>query len=118
MTEMSPKSKRSTLSCAATSPSWIIRLLLSLSLFLAAVLAFSFLNGYQNWGDDWAQYMLQAKAILNRDMGVIVQQNAFMAQESNEWHDASGATPWGLPLLLALEGSLFSFDLQVFKLFN
>ena len=28
------------------------------------------------------------------------------------------AYPWGLPLLLALEGSLFSFTLHVFKIFN
>ncbi len=104
-------------SCTATSPSWLTRLALLVSLFLAALLAYSFLNSYQNWGDDWALYMLQGKAILNHDVHGIVQQNAFATRESAQ-PPGPVAYPWGLPLLLALEGSLFSFDLQVFKLFN
>jgi hypothetical protein len=115
---MSPRTNAPSHSaCAATSPTWFTRLALTLSLFLAALLAFAFLNGYENWGDDWAQYMLQAKAILGRDLHECIQQNAFMTRESAQ---STGPVvyPWGLPLLLALEGSLFSFDLQVFKLFN
>jgi hypothetical protein len=119
MTEMSPKkTSPQPLSGAATSTGWFTRLVLSLSLFVAALLAYSFLNNYENWGDDWAQYLLQAKAILNRDVEGYVQQYAFMVRESDEWRDSLGAASWGLPLLLALEGSLFSFDLQVFKIFN
>jgi hypothetical protein len=104
-------------SCATASPSWITRLALPLPLFLAALLAFAFLNDYQNWGDDWAQYMLQAKAILDRHLTDYIQQNAFMTRES-ALPPGPVAYPWGLPVLPALEASLFSFDLQVFKLFN
>jgi Dolichyl-phosphate-mannose-protein mannosyltransferase len=96
---------------------WIIYIGLSLSLFIAAVLAFTFLNDYQNWGDDWAQYMLQAKAVLAGDLRDCIQQNAFMMRES-ALKPGPVAYPWGFPVLLALEGSLFSFDLQVFKVFN
>ncbi len=31
---------------------------------------------------------------------------------------SNSISPWGLPLLLALEGHLFSFNLGVFKIFN
>src|ERR1700692_4117132 len=118
MTEIGPNTNAPPHSSnAATSPSWLTRLALPLVLILASLLAFAFLNGYQNWGDDWAQYMLQAKAILDRGVHECIQQNAFMTRESAV---APGpvAYPRGLPLLLALEGSLFSFDLHVFKIFN
>jgi hypothetical protein len=61
--------------------------------------------------------MLQAKAILDRHVRDYIQQNTFMRRES-ALPPGPVAYPWGLPLLLALEASLFSFDLQVFKLFN
>jgi hypothetical protein len=98
---------------------WPTYLILLLSLFLAALLALAFLNDYQNWGDDWAQYMLQAKAILAGDLRDCIQQNAFMMRESGSALSLGPvAYPWGFPALLALEGSLFSFDLQIFKTFN
>src|SRR5215831_10766658 len=94
-------------SCAPASPSWITRLVLPLCLFPTALLAFALLNSYQNWGDDWAQYMLQAKAILDWHVRDYVQQNTFMRRES-ALPPGPVAYPWGLPLLLALEASLFS----------
>jgi hypothetical protein len=99
------------------SPAWVARFVLPLGIFLATLLAFAFLHSYENWGDDWAQYMLQGKAILDRDLRDCIQQNAFMMRESAI---APGpvAYSWGLPLLLALEGRIFSFDIHVFKLCN
>jgi hypothetical protein len=61
--------------------------------------------------------MLQAKAILDRDLHDCIQQNAFMMRES-ALPPGPVAYPWGLPVLLAAKGSLFSFHLQVFKTFN
>jgi hypothetical protein len=102
--------------CSPTTLAWS-GLALVPSLGLAILLAFSFLNSYENWGDDWAQYMLQAQAILNHDVMGIIHQNGFMMR-----HSASPpgpvAYPWGLPFLLAVEGALFSFDLHVFKFAN
>ena len=83
MTEIDPNTNAPPHSSyAATSPGWLIRLALPLVLVLAGLLAFAFLNDYQNWGDDWAQYMLQAKAILDRDVQECIRQNAFMTRES------------------------------------
>jgi dolichyl-phosphate-mannose-protein mannosyltransferase len=98
-------------------PAWLARFALPLGIFLATLLAFGFLHSYENWGDDWAQYVLQGKAILDRDLHDCVQQNAFMMGQSSV---ALGpvAYPWGLPLLLALAGKAFSFDIHVFKLCN
>jgi hypothetical protein len=118
MTKMGPITDApSQSSYAAASTSWVTRLILPLTLFLAALLALAFLNTYQNWGDDWAQYMLQGKAILDRNVHQSIQQYAFMTGQSSR-PPGPVAYPWGLPLLLALEGSLFSFDLHVFKIFN
>src|SRR6267142_96705 len=101
----------------ASSPIWISRLALSLILLFSAVLAVGFLNSYQNWGDDWAQYILQGKAILERSVLECIRQNAFITRESAVT-PGPVAYPWGLPLLLALEGTLFSLNLHVFRLFN
>ncbi|MBZ5659118.1 MAG: hypothetical protein LAO08_01820 [Acidobacteriia bacterium] len=102
---------------AAPSPRWVSRLALPAILLVAGLLAFAFLNDYQNWGDDWAQYMLQGQAILDHSMRECVRQSAFMTRESAVV-PGPVAYAWGLPLLLAVEGSLFSFTLPVFKLFN
>lgn len=102
---------------AASSLLWLSRFALFLILIVAALLAHAFLNSYQNWGDDWAQYILQGKAILDRDLPGCIQQSLFMTRESAV-SPGPVAYPWGLPLLLAVEGSLFSFTLHVFKLFN
>ncbi len=97
--------------------SWPIRAALPLILFFAALLAYGFLNRYQNWGDDWAQYIIQGKAILSGGVREAVRQNAFMTHESST-PPGPVAYPWGLPLLLAAEASVFSSSLEVFKLFN
>jgi Dolichyl-phosphate-mannose-protein mannosyltransferase len=93
------------------------RFALSAILLVGGLLAFGFLNNYQNWGDDWAQYILQARAILDHSMSECVRQSAFMTRESAVV-PGPVAYAWGLPLLLAAEGSLFSFTLSVFKVFN
>jgi len=101
--------------CASSA--WLARFVLPLGICLAALLAFAFLHSYENWGDDWAQYMLQGKAILDRDLHDCIQQNAFMMRES-AYAPGPVAYSWGFPLLLALEGKVFSFDIHVFKLCN
>jgi len=117
MAGMVPTTIASPDAAKAAAPYRLFRFALPVSLILTVLLAVAFLNGYQNWGDDWAQYMLQAKAILNRDLHDCIEQNAFMTRESSR-PPGPIAYPWGLPLLLALEAKVFSFDLRVFKLFN
>ena len=101
----------------ASSPNWFSRLALPLILLIAILLAVSFLNNYQNWGDDWAEYILQAKAILDHSIAECIQQSSFMVRESAA-EPGPVAYPWGLPVLLAAEGSVGPFNLHTFKLFN
>jgi dolichyl-phosphate-mannose-protein mannosyltransferase len=98
-------------------PAWLARFVLPLAILVATVLTFGFLHTYENWGDDWAQYVLQGKAILDRDLRDCIQQNAFMMRES-AFAPGPVAYSWGFPLLLAAEGKVFSFDMHVFKLGN
>jgi hypothetical protein len=107
----------SDISRSTASLHWFARFALPASMLLSVLLAFGFLNNYENWGDDWAKYMLQAKAILNQNLQASIQQYAFVSQESSRT-PGPVAYPWGFPLLLALEAKLFSFDLRVFKIFN
>jgi hypothetical protein len=108
-------SQESTLGVA--SPARLARFVLPLGILLATLLAFGFLHSYETWGDDWAQYVLQGKAILDRDLHDCIQQNAFMMRES-AYAPGPVAYSWGFPLLLAAEGKVFSFDVHVFKLGN
>lgn len=80
-------------------------------------LALATTHEYENWGDDWAQYVLQAHAILDGRMAEYLDQNAFMVNQSSGTVGPVGY-PWGLPLLLAAEVRLFGANLLTFKLFN
>jgi hypothetical protein len=93
------------------------RLTILAALVTASLLAIAFLNSYENWGDDWAQYMLQAQAIVGHQVRACVEQNRLMMQLS-ALRSGPVAYPWGLPVLLAIEASLFSFQLWVFKIGN
>ena len=90
---------------------------LMLTALIATGLSVAMMNDYQNWGDDWAQYVLQARAILDGGMVEYLDQNAYMVNHSSGTVGPIGY-PWGLPLLLAAEGQLFGFTLLTFKLFN
>src|SRR5690242_8108839 len=97
-------------------PSWCIYLW-RLAPIMSLLLAAAFLNQYENWGDDWAQYLLQAQAIVHGNVSTCIAENRFMMRESGR-PLGPVAYPWGFPALLAIEGRLASFDLRTFKFFN
>lgn len=92
-------------------------LVVGLGLVMTMALAYSFLNDYQNWSDDWAGYILQAKSILQGTTSSYAIENAFMMQHS-AIRSGPSVYPWGLPLMLCAESLLAGFSLSVFKYFN
>ncbi|HBY59523.1 MAG TPA: hypothetical protein DEH78_06850 [Solibacterales bacterium] len=90
---------------------------LALSLLISGVLAASFLTNYENWGDDWAGYLLQAKSVLEGRPRAYLAENTFMVKNSSILVGPH-AYPWGLPVILALESRVAGFELGVFKRFN
>lgn len=82
---------------------------------LAALLHFLGLTDTHDWGGDFAQYLMQAKSLVdNRTLDFIVS-NAFTINESST-PPGPVAYPWGFPLLLAPIYALVGMDLIAFKL--
>jgi len=68
------------------------------------------------WGDDFAQYILQARALASGQMVDYLRATTFVAQNSESTFPAPITVPWGLPLLLAPVWLLFGTKLLAFKL--
>lgn len=66
---------------------------------LSLVLGASVLTRGQEWGDDWASYVMQAQSILHGDMEGFVERNSFTIFESS-YQIGPVAYPWGYPLAL------------------
>ena len=74
---------------------WIVGILIAVSILLGA----STLTRGQEWGDDFASYIMQAESILNGKTREFVQHNAFTIFESSK-QIGPVAYPWGYPLIL------------------
>jgi hypothetical protein len=75
---------------------------LSLTAALAAVaLAVFWLTPGHGWGDDFAGYLLQAKALVNATPDQELELNAHLMAAS-DWRYGPDAYPWGYPAILAL----------------
>jgi hypothetical protein len=68
----------------------------------------------QNWGGDFAAYIMQAISIVEGTADEFVVRNAFTINESS-WPMGPVAYPWGFPLLLAPIYLNFGMDLMAFK---
>lgn len=73
-------------------------------------------NG-QEWGDDFAIYIMQAESIARGNPGEFLARNTFMVENSTG-DVGPPAAPWGYPVLLAPLYALFGADLLPFKLLN
>jgi len=71
----------------------------------------------QGWGDDFAQYLMQAKSILNGTEEQTVEQNVFMLDNSTQVLGTS-AYPWGYPLVLAMDYRIFGLNLLALNSLN
>jgi hypothetical protein len=85
----------------------------------AALLGFfvvwHFVTPYHLWGDDWAGYVLQARAI---DAGAITDEIARNARllDSSDLRPGPSAYPWGFPALLWTTGGAPALSLALLKL--
>lgn len=75
----------------------------------------SLVSDYTPWGDDWAGYMLQAKALTEGRAAEELAENAVVIS-SSDVHLGPYAYPWGYPMLLAALGPLVGWDQQWLKL--
>jgi hypothetical protein len=68
-----------------------------------------------NWGDDFAGYLLQAKALLHGTPAEELQLNARL-EAASDWRTGPDAYPWGYPAILALVMSTFGTGLATLKM--
>ena len=79
------------------------------------VLCLFLLRPGHDWGDDFALYIHQAKALARGDVQALYRQNRFTVEQS-AWHTFSPYTyGWGFPLLLAPLYALFGISFTAFK---
>ncbi|MGI9120501.1 MAG: hypothetical protein ACR2G7_10365 [Acidimicrobiales bacterium] len=90
--------------------------LIAVIVIFIAVVARTMQLGGHDWGDDFALYMRQAKALNIGNIGEVIADNRFSVDNSG-WHTFSPyAYPWGWPLLVAPLYALFGLNYGVFKL--
>jgi hypothetical protein len=89
-------------------------LLFATALFGAAV-GWHFVTPYHNWGDDWAGYVLQARAIEAGTIAAEMERNGALLRAGDRLLGPS-AYPWGFPALLWLTGGATSLALPLMKL--
>ena len=69
-----------------------------------------------DWGDDFALYLRQARAVLHGDTHAVLRQNEFTISHSSWGRFTPSLYPWGWPLLLSPFVAVFGIDYSVFKL--
>jgi hypothetical protein len=93
-------------------------LIIGLIALLAGVMSISSYSTGQFWWDDFASYLLQARAILEGRMAEFVAENGRAIAQST-YPVGPAAYPWGFPLLLAPLYALFGLSsLTAYKLVN
>jgi hypothetical protein len=90
-------------------------LILALIVLVSSALSFFMLTRGQLWWDDFASYLMQAKAILTGNTADFIQHNTFTIQNSS-YPPGPVAYPWGYPLLLAPVVALFGLNTLALKL--
>lgn len=90
-------------------------LLLVLLVLTATALGFAMLTRGHPWWDDFASYVMQARALLRGEMNEFMRRNAFTIQHSS-YPPGPVAYPWGYPLLLAPVVAVFGVHPLALKL--
>jgi hypothetical protein len=93
---------------------WVV---LGIVILLSALLGAALLNSGQDWGDDFASYILQAQSIVHGNPSQFMQANAFTIHQSSI-NLGPVAYPWGTPALLAPVIAVFGVNLLALKSVN
>jgi hypothetical protein len=81
----------------------------------AGALAVLELRPGHDWGDDFALYIDQARALVEGDVQEVIDRTTYTVRNSS-WHSFSPyGYPWVVPLLLAPAYALFGIDYDAFK---
>ncbi|MBS4060897.1 MAG: hypothetical protein KG029_10895, partial [Bacteroidetes bacterium] len=86
-------------------------------IFVASVMSVSLFSTGHLWWDDFASYILQARAILDGRMDEFVSENGRAIAQST-YPVGPAAYPWGFPLLLAPIHAVAGLSITAFKLVN
>ena len=89
--------------------------ILALIVLAAGTLSFFMLTRGHPWWDDFASYLMQARAILSWSLDDFILHNTFTIQNSSV-PPGPVAYPWGFPLLLAPVIALFGLNTLALKL--
>ncbi|MDQ3573341.1 MAG: hypothetical protein M3378_05190 [Actinomycetota bacterium] len=84
---------------------------------VAVIGVISMINHFSghDWGDDFALYMRQAKALTTGNIGEVISDNRFSVDNSG-WHTFSPYSyPWGWPLVIAPFYAVFGLNYELFK---
>lgn len=84
-------------------------------LILSVALGSLHLTYGQDWGDDFAEYIMQAKSISQRNMPEFIQRNSFTTNTSSDFMGAA-AYPWGYPFIIAPVFAVAGLNLMALKL--
>ncbi|MEY2958196.1 MAG: hypothetical protein RLZZ01_764 [Actinomycetota bacterium] len=79
---------------------------------LAAAVMFATHRAGHWWGDDWALYLRQARALLDGTSGEVFRENDFTVTASAGAPFSPTLYPWGFPLILAPFVAVFGSDLD------
>ncbi len=90
---------------------------LILVLVVSGTLSSSMLTTGHGWGDDFAQYIMQAKSIVNGTENQFLEQNTFTIQHSS-YVLGPVAYPWGYPIILAPVYWVFNLNPLALKIPN
>ncbi|WP_165501788.1 glycosyltransferase family 39 protein [Pedobacter frigiditerrae] len=92
----------------------------NLPLFIILIFILSlciiFIKPGHNWGDDFALYINQAKAITDGTIAIVKQNNQFSIDNSTIHTFSPTLAPWGWPIILSPFYYLFGLNIFVFKL--
>ena len=89
--------------------------ILAVILGLSAVLGLLLLTKGQDWGDDFAAYIMQAQSIVKGNEQSFIERNAFTIN-STDFILGPVAYPWGYPLILASVYAVTGLNLIALKL--
>ncbi|MCG2784006.1 MAG: hypothetical protein L6461_02760 [Anaerolineae bacterium] len=90
---------------------------IALIMLIAGIMSISLFSTGQFWWDDFASYILQARAILDGRMAEFVAENGRAIAQST-YPVGPAAYPWGFPLMLAPIYALAGLSITAFKLVN
>ena len=93
---------------------WKYLIPLAIVVLTASVSIHNWFGGI-DWGDDFALYLHQAKALTNGNIGEVISQTRFSIDYSGWSTFSPYAYPWGWPLLMTPFYTFFGLNYSVFK---